>query len=161
MHRLGENPGSRLTLRRLSARAGLLVVLLLASLTSVGCFNAEAMIEARRVIAIRTRLVEVDLGEFRVTLPHAAQRTESSELHFHVFGQIANRDLKKIEQSLEKSGPEIRHDVLMAARLMSVDDLEDPKLAKLRDHIVQVVNESLEGEPVREVGFYRFGYMNF
>jgi hypothetical protein len=136
-------------------------MLILSSLTSVGCFNAEAMIEARRVIAIRTRLVEVDLGEFRVTLPHAAQRTESSELHFHVFGQIANRDLEIVEQLLERSGPEIRHDILMAARLMSVEDLEDAKLAKLRDRISQVVNESLEGNPVQAVGFYRFGYMNY
>jgi hypothetical protein len=161
MCRLDENPGSSVTLQRLTIRVGLLVVLLLASGALVGCFNADAMIESRRVVAVRKRLVEVDLGEYRVTLPQAAKRTESPELHFHVFGQVANRDLDDIEEMLEKKGPEIRHDVLIVARMMTIEDLEDPKLAALRSRISQVVNDSLEGEPVQEVGFYRFGYMHF
>jgi hypothetical protein len=159
MCRLGGNPDSRITLRRLAVQVGLPVGLVLASLTSAGCFNAEAMIEARRAIAIRKRLAEVDLGKFRVTLPRAVEHTESPELHFHVFGQVANRDLDGIEEMLEKSGPEIRHDVLIVARTMTMEDLEDPKLAELRSRIAQVVNDSLEGEPVQAVGFYRFGYM--
>ena len=136
-------------------------MLLLASPAFIGCFNAEAMIEERRVMAIRKRLVEVDLGEFRVTLPQIADHTESPELHFHVFGQVANRDLDAIEELLEKNGPEIRHDVLIVARMMTIKDLEDPKLATLRSRISQVVNDSLEGDPVQAVGFYRFSYMNF
>ena len=161
MHRSGENTNSRITLRRLAGHIGLPVALLLALLTSVGCFNADAMIEARRIIASRTQLEEVDLGKFRVTLPHAVERTESSELHFHVFGEVTNRDLDKVEETLKKKGPEIRHRMLIVARLMTIEDLEDPKLTALRGSIAKVVNESLEGEPVQSVGFYRFGYMNF
>ncbi len=161
MHRSGENTNSRITLRRLAGHIGLPVALLLALLTSVGCFNADAMIEARRVIASRTQLEEVDLGKFRVTLPHAVERTESAELHFHVFGEVTNRDLDKVEEALKKKGPEIRHRMLIVARLMTIEDLEDPKLTALRGSIAKVVNESLEGEPLQSVGFYRFGYMNF
>ncbi len=119
------------------------------------------MIESRRIIAIRTRLEEVDLGNFRVTLPHAAERTKSSELHFHIFGQVANRDLDVVEEMLTKMEPEIRHQVLIVARLMTVEDLEDPKLTTLRSRVAEVVNESLEGKPVQAVGFYSFGYMPF
>ncbi len=161
MRRSGETTHSRIALRRLAGHVGLPIALLLASLTSVGCIDADAMIESRRVIAIRTRLKEVDLGMFRVTLPHAVERTDSAELHFHVFGQVANHDLDNVEEALKKKGPEIRHRMLIVARLMTIEDLEDPKLTALRGSIAKVVNESLEGEPVQSVGFYRFGYRHF
>lgn len=157
----GGNTNSRITVRRLAGQVVLPFALSLASLTSVGCFDADAMIDARRVIAIRARLVEVDLGEFRVTLPHAVERTDSSELHFHVFGQVANRELKKVEEMLKKKGPEIRHRMLIVARLLTIEDLEDPKLSALRSRIAEVANESLEDEPIQAVGFYRFGYLKF
>ena len=143
--------------RHLTAR----VLLLMSAMTSSGCFNAEAMIESRRVIAIRTRLEEVDLGDFRVTLPHAVEKTNSTELHFHVFGQVANRDLDSVEAMLAKKESEIRHRVLIAARLLTIEDLEDPNLGSLRKRIAELVNEELKGEPVKAVGFYRFGYMQF
>ena len=56
MHQSRENTNRRITLQRLAGYVGLPVAMLL---TSVGCFNAEAMLESRRVIAIRTRLEEV------------------------------------------------------------------------------------------------------
>ena len=161
MRRSGGHMKSLITLRRKAGPVGLPIALLLASLTSVGCVDADAMIESRHVIAIRARLKEVDLGKFRVTLPHAVERTDSAELHFHVFGQVTNHDLDNVEEALKKKGPEIRHRMLIVARLMTIEDLEDPKLTALRGNIAKVVNESLEGEPLQSVGFYRFGYMNF
>ncbi len=161
MHRSGETTNSRIALWRLTGHVGLPIALLLASLTSVGCIDSDVMIESRRVIAVRTRLKEVDLGKFRVTLPHAVELTDSAELHFHVFGQVTNRDLNNVEEALKKKGPEIRHRMLIVARLMTIEDLEDPKLTSLRGSIAKVVNESLEGEPVQSVGFYRFGYRQF
>lgn len=149
---------SRLTAWRLALCVGLPSVLLP---MLVGCYDAEAMIESRRNIAISTQLEEVDLGNFRVTLPNAIERTNSTELHFHVFGQVTNRELDRIEEELKKKEPEIRHRILIAARMMTIAELEDPKLAALRNSFAKVVNDSLEGEPVQSIGFYRFGYMNF
>lgn len=158
MRRSRENTNCRITRWRLAGYVGLPIAMLL---TSAGCFNAEAMLESRRAIVVRTQLEEVDLGKFRVTLPHAVERTDSAELHFHVFGQVTNRDLDNVEKALKKKGPEIRHRMLIAARLMTIEDLEDPKLTALRGSIAKVVNESLKGEPIQSVGFYRFGYMQF
>ncbi len=151
----------RLSLQHLVGAVGLPAVLLCLLMSSVGCFNADALIEARRIIATRTRLEEVDLGKFRVTLPHAAEKTENAELYFHVFGQVANRDLDKVQEAIEKNGPELRHSMLIAARLMSAEQLEDPQLKALRQSFTKVVNETLEGDPVQSIGFYRFGYMSF
>ena len=159
-----ENPISRsirLSLLRLVGSVGSPAVLLCLMMSSVGCFDADALIEARRITVMRKRLVEVDLGKFRVTLPHAAEKTENAELYFHVFGQVANRDLNKVKEAIEKNGPELRHSMLIAARLMTAEQLEDPQLKALRQNFAKVVNETLEGDPVQSIGFYRFGYMSF
>jgi len=135
--------------------------LALACLLLSGCFDAEALIESRRAVAIRTRLEEVDLGKFRLTLPRPVQSTEMAEIEFHAFGQVANRDLKRVTEALETHGPELRHRLLLAARELRLADIQDPQLALLRTQITAVVNESLEGDPLQSVGFYQFGYYNF
>jgi hypothetical protein len=126
-----------------------------------GCFDAEAMIDARRKIAILARLEEVDLGEFRLTLPRPAQSADMAEIQFHAFGQVANRDLDKVTEALETHGPELRHRLLLAARQLELENIEDPQLDLLRSQIAAVINETLPGEPLQSVGFYRFGYYNF
>jgi Flagellar basal body-associated protein FliL len=160
-----ENPISRSIrlslLQWLIGTVGLPLALLCMLVSSVGCFNADALIEARQMIVMRTRLEEVDLGEFRVSLPHAAEKTENAELYFHVFGQVPNRDLSKVKEAIKKNRPEIQHSMLIAARTMTAEQLEDPQLKDLRKSFAKVVNESLEGNPVQSIGFYRFGYMSF
>lgn len=129
-------------------------------LLSEGCLNAEAMIEAKRAIAIRARLEEIDLGEYRISLPQPTETTEAAEIFFHAFGQVANRDLDKVEELLETLGPELRHRMLLATRQLTVEDIQDPPLTALKTQIAKVVNETLPGEPMQSVGFYRFGFSN-
>jgi len=126
-----------------------------------GCFNADAMIDARRKVAILARLEEVDLGKYRLTLPRPAQSTEMAEIQFHAFGQVANRDLDEVTEALETYGPELRHRLLLAARQLEIKDIEDPALGLLGSQIAAVINEVLPGKPLQSVGFYRFGYYNF
>ncbi len=130
-------------------------------LSLVGCFDADAMIEARRKVAILARLEEVDLGEYRLTLPQPVQSTEMAEVQFHVFGQVANRDLDQVTEALETYGPELRSRILLAARKLSLKDLEDAQLELLRTEIVDVVNETLPGEPLQSIGLYSLNYYNF
>ncbi len=137
-----------------------LVGMIVVCLPLVGCFDAESLIEERRAIAMRDRLEEVDLGEFQVSLPQPSETMEAAEIFFHVFGQVANRDMKKVRKSLEELGPEFRHRLLLAVRQLALEDIQDPPLTTLRKQIADMVNESLPGEPLQSVGFYRFGYSN-
>ncbi len=136
-------------------------LLLLVSTIQVGCFDADVIIASRRAIAIRARLEEVDLGEYRVTLPQFAELSDPAQLNFHVFGHVANRDLKAVKKALEDYGPEIHHQLILEARSLSEQELEDPLLTSLREDIAKVVNETLEGNPVQSVGFYQFSYSSF
>jgi len=139
---------------------GFWVVVIAAQLLLVGCFDAASLIEQRRAITIQNRLEEVDLGEFRVSLPQPPETVEAAEIYFHVFGQVANRDIDRVQESLEKQGPELRHRLLLAVRQLDVQDIRDPPLTALRNQIASMVNESLSDKPVQSVGFYKFRYSN-
>jgi len=126
-----------------------------------GCFDADAMIESRRKIAILARLEEVDLGKFRLTLPRPVESADMAEIQFHAFGQVANRDLDKVSEALQTHGPELRHRLLIAARQLEFENIEDPQLDLLGSQIATLINETLPGDPLQSVGFYRFAYHNF
>ncbi len=133
----------------------------LVCLLLTGCFDADAMIDSRRKVAILARLEEVDLGKYRLTLSRPVQSSEMAEIQFHAFGQVANRDLDQVTDALETYGPELRNRLLLAARQLSLEDLEDAQLELLRTQIAMVINETLPGEPLQSVGFYQFSYHNF
>jgi len=136
-------------------------VIVIGCMLASGCFNAESMIEAHRAVAIRARLEEVDLGEFHVSLPQPAETTAVAEIQFHAFGQVANRDLDGVKESLEKNGTQLRHRLLLATRHLTPEEINDPELTSLRTHIVDVFNESLPGAPLQSVGIYHFRFSNF
>ena len=137
------------------------IALLVSLVCNVGCFDADVMIEERRKNAKLARLEEIDLGKFRVALPHGHEFNQTAELRFHVFGQVANRDLDMVDEALKNNGPEIKDRLLVAARMQTKEQLEDPQLTALRESIAAVVNESVVGNPVKSVGFYHFGYSVF
>lgn len=154
----------RLTLKvlkslRYSTAQGLLALVAFSAL--VGCYDAKALIEARRAVAVRARLVEIDLGEYRVTLPRPYTELERAEVNFHVFGQVSHNDLANAKQSLEEFGPDLRHRLLLAVRQMKMTEIADPSLTSLRESITNTVNEMIEGDPVKSVGFYSFTFSNY
>lgn len=140
---------------------GAIGLVLLACALLSGCFDADAMIASRREVAILARLEEVDLGKFRLTLPRPVQESDMAEIQFHAFGQVANRDLKQVTKALETHGPELRHRLLLAARQLDLHDIENARLDMLRNEIAEVINETLPGEPLQSVGFYKFAYHDF
>jgi hypothetical protein len=125
-----------------------------------GCYDAEALIEARRAVAIRARLVEVDLGEFRITLPGPYTERKRAEIHFRAFGQVANRDLKLVRETLEKNGPDLQNRMLLVVRRMKMREIQEPALTTLRNSLTSAVNDTLPGDPLQSVGFYCFGFVN-
>jgi hypothetical protein len=125
-----------------------------------GCYDAQELIKARREIAIKARLVEVDLGEFRITLPGPYTERKRAEIHFRAFGQVANRDLKLIRATLAKNGPDLQNRMLLVVRKMKMDEIQEPRLTTLRESLASAINDTLPGDPLQSVGFYSFGFIN-
>jgi hypothetical protein len=144
-------------------RSALMIAMLGCALNGValtGCYDAKALVEARRAVAVRARLEEVDLGEFRITLPGPYTERKRAEIHFRAFGQVANRDLKLVQETLEKNGPDLQNRLLTVVRQMKMQEIQEPSLATLRHRIASAINDNLPGDPVQSVGFYGFGFVN-
>jgi hypothetical protein len=125
-----------------------------------GCYDADALLKARRDIAKKTRLVEVDLGDFRITLPSPYTERKRAEIHFRAFGQVANRDLKLVRATLAKNGPDLQNRMLLVVRKMKMREIQEPQLTTLRESLASAINDTLPGEPLQSVGFYSFGFIN-
>lgn len=136
-------------------------LLILAIGTVSGCYDETALIEARKAVVKRSRLEEVDLGEYRVTMPKPFSDMERAEVFFHAFGRVANKDLESVNKLIEQNGPELKHRMLLAVRQMHMEEIKDPNLKAVRESIKNSFNGTIEGDPIQTVGFYEFGFSNY
>jgi hypothetical protein len=121
-----------------------------------GCYDGGALVEARRQETNLVRLDEIDMGGFRITLPHVPGEPGGGVVDFHVFGQVARRDRDKVSKALRQNAPELRYRILLLVRALSREELDDPKLTVLRGRIKDVANAALDKKVVKNIGFYRF-----
>ena len=121
-----------------------------------GCLDAESMIASREKAVQLARMEEVDLGSFHVSLPNLPNKSASALVQFHAFGQVPNSETKAVTASVEEHSSELRHRMLLAVRELNLDELEEASLDTLRQNIEQVVKETIPGDAIQSVGFYRF-----
>ncbi len=124
-----------------------------------GCFDADAMIASRHNLVQLTRLEEIDLGAFLVTLPYRPNSISSMVVDFHAFGRVTRGNYKKVAKAIEQRGPELEHRMLIAVRELELQELQEPDLDTLRTNIQRVVNETLDDQPMQAIGFYRFSLL--
>ncbi|QDT01381.1 flagellar basal body-associated FliL family protein [Adhaeretor mobilis] len=120
----------------------------------IGCVDADALISQRRAAAAGMRLEEVDLGKFHISLPPHGPDGQSGVVNFHAFVQVTNRNLKEVQTTVEEHRPRLRHQMLMAVRNFSAEDLTAPELASLRKKLVDAVNEPFDEPLAQTAGFY-------
>ena len=53
-----------------------------------GCYDPEEMVQRAQDDAVQTQFLEIDLGEYLVTLPRDKQTGALMELSLHYFGNV-------------------------------------------------------------------------
>ena len=129
-------------------------IVAIALLASAGCYDGEALVHAARSSAVKTRLSEVDFGNFQTTLPRDPATGVITELKLHVFGTVPRYRESEVNKQLKAEEYRVRAETLGAVRAVSRDELAEPSLTKLRARIERVMNEILAEKPVKSVGFY-------
>ncbi|MEO0531468.1 MAG: flagellar basal body-associated FliL family protein [Planctomycetota bacterium] len=124
-----------------------------------GCYNAERLVERVRDDAIRTRMEEVALGSFRVTLPRHDNTGEMTEIDIRIFGRSQRYKINEIESDLEAKGPQIEDRTLRTLRETSHEELAEPELTTLRKRLLAAMNEELTDAPLDSIGFYDVRFM--
>lgn len=126
----------------------------LAAIALTGCYNSEQLIAKTRNRAIRTRIDEVELGAFRVTLPRDDASGEMTEITVRLFGESERYKINEIEADLANRGPQIEDSAIRTLRETPREDLAEPDLRKLRSRLLAAINEELTEAPLRAIGFY-------
>src|SRR4051794_16104391 len=58
----------------------------------VGCYDASALRKEQAGATTNARLEEIDLGAYRISLPHILGEANDSIVDFHAFGQVPEKD---------------------------------------------------------------------
>jgi hypothetical protein len=118
-----------------------------------GCYDSKSLVDQVRNQAIRTRLEEVSLGQFRTTLPRFAVNDAPMEVVVDLFGTAVRHKIPEIEKLLAANEYRFRQAVLVAIRETTAEEIADPDLKTLRKRLFEVVNSELPDTPVEAVGF--------
>lgn len=130
-----------------TALTGLLVL-------CMGCYSADSLIEKTRNKAIRTRIDEVEIGSFRVTLPNDEVSGEMTEIDLRLFAESERYKINEIKSELESKAPQIEDRTLRTLRDLTREELADPDLKGLRKRLLFALNDELTDTPLRAIGFY-------
>lgn len=129
-----------------------LTLLACACLAAGGCYNGEALVERVRNDALRTRMDEVELGRFRVTLPRHIKNGEMTEIDITLFAESERYKINEIESDLENKRALVQDETLRTLRETKRKELIDPKLRELRQRLLAAINPLIENEPLVSIG---------
>ncbi len=119
-----------------------------AALALPGCYNSGQMVERARNRALATRLEEVDLGSYRITLPFDELSGARTELVLELVGTARRYRTGDIENRVESQRCLLRQGTIAAARLTTPEELADPQMAALRARLLAVTNDVLGDDAV-------------
>ncbi|TWT46550.1 flagellar basal body-associated FliL family protein [Botrimarina hoheduenensis] len=136
-------------IHRLTLSAALAVI----ALGLPGCYNGEKLVEQVRKRAIRTRMDEVSLGSFRVTLPPSAETGDMTELDLEVYGEALRYRTSKLKRELKEKSFLIGDRTLRTLRQIQPEDLLDPDLAEIRQRLLEAINGVLDDQSIEAIGF--------
>jgi hypothetical protein len=138
-----------------ACRAALAALL---ALSLAGCYDTAALLQARQDSRDLIQMEEVDLGAYRISLPHKLGEATDNLVDFHVFGQVTRGDRQAIDDALQMRAAELRAKMLIEVRAMSSKTFEEANLTTLRQAVAEVINSALGRRVVKRVGFYRFAF---
>ncbi|MBL9164114.1 MAG: hypothetical protein JNL18_15400 [Planctomycetaceae bacterium] len=134
------------------------VVMALLTCALAGCYDTAALVKARQDSRDLATMEEVDLGSYRITLPHELGVATDRLIDFHVFGHVTRGDRQAIDDALRMRGAELRAKMLIEVRAMDPHTFEEAELGTLRKSIAEVINGTLGRQVVKHVGFFRFSF---
>jgi len=120
-----------------------------------GCYDGNALLQQAQSAAAKSRLIEVDLGSFKTTLPRDEKSALFTDLDLHIFGTVSRYRLSAVKKQIKSDEYRLRSETLAAVRKCTPAELAEPNLSQLRQRIEKVVNGILAEAPVKEIGFYQ------
>src|SRR5262245_6329745 len=78
------------------------------ALAVCGCVDSTALAQAQQEEVDLSRMDEIEIGTFRITLPRAEGSQRGGVVEFKAFGQVPARERKAVAKALALNTPELR-----------------------------------------------------
>src|SRR5215212_8239208 len=98
-------------------------ILAVALALCAGCYNSSEMVKQAQSAALKTRLAEIDLGEFKTTLPRDPVTNHFTAVNIHIFGIVPRYRLAAVTKQLKDYEFRMRHETLAAVRKSTREEL--------------------------------------
>ncbi len=129
-----------------------LVVSTASLMLSGGCYDSAALVKQVRNDSLRNQSHEIDLGQFRTTIPRDSATNTIIEIELQLFGTVPQYRIPAIEKQLKADGYHLRAETLVAIRQTTDEELAEANLGTLRARLKQVVNSVLKNAPIKSIG---------
>lgn len=135
---------------RLDLNVGTLLLLALAAIAMCGCEQAASADEELLLSLEKRDWVEIDLGEFNVSVlvaddptrqPDLTEYQESVALHYQLHCLVARENETQVQAFLEERKGEISDEIIRTCRHANLVDLADPELQLIRSQLRDFTEE--------------------
>ena len=92
----------------------------------------------------------IALGEFRIRTFHAVSSRKDT-VSFILHATVKNDDYKNFERQFDRRLNKMRDQVVVATRLVPIEDYDDPELKKFRRRILLRLRRTLPELPIDDV----------
>ena len=92
----------------------------------------------------------IELGEFKIRTSHTVASRRDS-VSFVLHAAVKSEDYKNFERQIERRISKMRDLVVVATRLVPIEDYDDPELKKFRRRILLRLHRSLPELPIADV----------
>ncbi len=99
----------------------------------------------------------LELGEYRIQESHTVEG-QKSKLGFTLYAAVPKDAKEDCQRLLENRQQKVRDQVILASRMMPLEDFDDPELARLRRRILLRLHRILPELLVQDVYFSDFSY---
>ena len=92
----------------------------------------------------------IKLGEFKIRTSHTVSSRQDG-VSFILYATVKNDDFKTFDRLFENRKIKIRDQVVVATRLVPIEDYDDPELAKFRRRILLRLRRTMPELPIDNV----------
>jgi flagellar FliL protein len=119
--------------------------------------SLEEMIDESQIESVQDERIEVQLGEFDVTVYQPLSKS-TLRVSFTLWGTVTDDDESGLKNLLAESQNRFREQVLVTIRSSEITDLTDPSLGLIKRKILEKSNRLLGKPLLHNVVFSDFSY---
>jgi len=125
-------------------------------LFAAGCYRSEELIEQAKQRISLDRTVEIAIGSYQVTLPHAHDGNVAQTVAIELSATVPSREQSKVQRQLAEVEPRLRDAMIVTLRNTDTRELLEPGLSSLHSRVKSTVDKFITAGDIQRLSFRDF-----